>query len=163
MSTLDDMAHAAEVEAEVLRAIGHLSPAAAQEFLVALALKIRRCQPAPARGVTLPKLLASTITAKVEKPAPPTPTEDRRVDPTIGVRRSEKSRVFKLVELVKARGKIRVVDAKRTLAETAIDRDRLSASISYCLDRGVLRRDHENGEDWLSFVTMPDVEAPPPA
>jgi hypothetical protein len=40
MSTIDDLVHDAEVEAEVLRAISHMTPYVAQEFLVELAFKI---------------------------------------------------------------------------------------------------------------------------
>ena len=43
--SIDDLAFEAEVEAEVLRAVAGMTPARAQEFLLAIVLKIRRLIP----------------------------------------------------------------------------------------------------------------------
>jgi hypothetical protein len=47
MGTIDDLAHEMETEAEVLRAVSHMTPTAARELLLRLLLKIQRSCDAP--------------------------------------------------------------------------------------------------------------------
>jgi hypothetical protein len=121
---IDDLAHAAEVEAEVLRAVAHMTPAKAQEFLIAVALKIRRAAtPMAAPRVTLPKLLASVVPE-----SPPS--------------RVRGARSIAVVRHLRASGGCTSKDLRVALGgDDPNERDLISATLGHLYRRGIVERD----------------------
>ena len=131
--SLDELAHDAEVEAEVLRAVGYMTPARAQEFLMGLVLRIRRAQaPAacgPATSVTLPKLVASIVRL-------PEPGEATSWPPTTSPET--------IVEYVKANGPCKSSDILDGLMLSGPPRNRAHAVLNKCIhrDRSLIKNEH---------------------
>lgn len=155
--TIDDLAHTAELEAEVLRAVSHLSPAAAQEFLMSIILKIRRAS-GPRREPVLPKLLASTIVEQRPKAEPVASTTT--IKPLEAVEAPSYvrgTRTKDVVNLVRTRGEMSAGDIKTALAgSNGLERGRVHSTIYHLVERGVLRR----VGDMFSLATLdpPDVK-----
>jgi hypothetical protein len=136
--TLDDLAHLAETEAEVLRAVAHMTPSRAQVFLMELALKIRRAElPSPRRGmgagrggvqVTLPVLLASTIRAVETEPSLPLHPAPR--DGTQSAR---------ILDFVRASGSASMRDIRDAIGGKNLhERNRAGSLTTYLKSRGKL-------------------------
>ena len=145
MTTLDDLAHSLEVEAEVLRAISHMAPSVASDFLFALALKVRRVAnpttltkpnlerfdsngevaPSPI-CYTPPELPASpTVTAPPPQPEPPQPEPPKvpskegasaPLVPSAPEKRRYGARVEAIMEVVTRRGKVQRWDLQEEVA-----------------------------------------------
>lgn len=149
--SIDDLAHDAETEAEVLRAVAHMTPSRAQEFLVALVLKIRRAN-RPTTGITLPRLLASVIT---ETPA--APMSAPALTPTGQLFRGTTGQI---VAFIRLRGAVTSAEAAAHCgATTAIARNGISALMSALKRRGVLRL--EDGAWSLTQLDVPEETASP--
>jgi hypothetical protein len=135
---IDELAHEAETEAEVLRAVSHLSPRFAAEFLFRLALKVRRaCQPA----LSLPV----PVEAPPEEPETvPAPNALGRVHlPGYGRRGANGDGLpIRVLEFVRKQGKASVDEIKKAVgAETRDERTRVSGAIGQLAHRGLVRRD----------------------
>jgi hypothetical protein len=153
MMTLDDLAHLAETEAEVLRAVAHMTPSRAQVFLMEIALKIRRSEvavPVPVtaiagRGhkpITLPVLLASTLK---ELPRPvPFPAESTPAAHLTRPFPRDGSRSAHILNFVQTRGMATMTEIRDALGGANLgDRNRAGSLTKYLQTRGDLVLDEE--------------------
>lgn len=147
MSGIDDLAHDAEVEAEVLRAVTHMTPARAQEFLIGLVLKIKRAATPVRKGVvTLPKVLASSIA----------PEPEASTSGPVGEIRPTGTRTAEIIAHIRRVGRATSSEVSDALGLHGGDRASACATLSSLRRRGFLRKDG----DHFSLATLePELPA----
>lgn len=139
--SIDELAHDAETEAEVLRAVSHMTPRRAGRFLIGLAFKIRALAP-PVHAA--PPVRAASA-------APPEAAESRGMEPG-----SMNSRVY---EAIRTRGPIGSSEIKRALeAWTSAERQRVATAIGYLKTRGLVVAAESDEGPVLSATSTMDEE-----
>jgi hypothetical protein len=139
--TIDSLAHDAEVEAEVLRAVAHMPPARAQEFLIAIVLKIRRAAPVVvvAPISTEPRLPVALV--------PPPPVSAPRLMASVIQPRIKAGLPRDVVRFLRGRGEATAADILDGVGKRyGTERSNAMSTLAYMVRRGILtRRDGVEG------------------
>lgn len=122
---IDDLVHEAEVEAEVLRAVSHMAPQAAEEFLLRVALKIRHRRE-PEVEVT---------------PAKVSPAKESTIVTGLYTRRADA--VCSFLRRVGSATTGEVIDACLGTDKSSVERNRIRSCLYAMQTRGVLRKDDD--------------------
>jgi Penicillinase repressor len=134
---LDDLVYELEVETEVIRAISHLTPNQASEFLFKLALKIRRTC----------KLQDISITVKPQSETTAVPTEEPRSDPEPPLNLIKKGKGHqsqKIIDYLREKGPIQRCRLARELgAERGVPPNTVRSLIYQLMKKGILQQDHQ--------------------
>ena len=156
MKTIDELTHDAAAEAEILRAVSHMAPSAAQEFLLNVAPKIRRN---PHAGPILSKVLGATIVAHIPadtplpppepveapepityiKPVDPGPTQAAMADLT---KSFNGNRADEVIAYVTRHQPCAMIDIRNGCQkyDSSIERNRVNSTAYRLLGQGVLRK-----------------------
>jgi hypothetical protein len=148
IASIDDLAWRAEVEAEILRALSGMTSTQAQEFLLAVVLKIRRAH-LPVGEVTVPAV------SLVERPLMDRPSGILAVAELRGRIVELRGRVREIVDFIRLRGSASGTEvADHFKAEGTAKRSNIFAALCYLNRKGILRR-----EDGVWSLTVLDEEA----
>jgi len=153
VSSVDDLAHDAEVEAEILRAVSSMTPRRAVEFLLAVALKIRRSQePASSPALPGPEDLDSPPSGGVlgTPGRVQIPGATERGMPVDGT-------PYRVFDFVRRRGSATSSEVKDEFgARSRRERNAVIGALTRLVDRGLLRLDGET----YSVACEPDGGSP---
>lgn len=130
MKTIDELVHDAEVEADVLRAVSHMPSSAAQEFLLNVALKIRRASDGP-----------SLVTPPDSVETPPDPSiSSLQIEGTPSI--YDRNRTAEVLAFLEANGASTTNDVKYGCQrfDDAQERNRVGATIGRLQQSGQIRR-----------------------
>lgn len=138
--TIDDLVHDSETEAAVLRSVSHMTPERAQEFLLAVVLKIRRAQAPRVDLVVAPRSVAVEEPVSVQLP---------RVLASVAVRVNRRGRTGLIVEYLERVGSATAREVARAIQ--SLDIAKVSATLGVLVERGELEKSRREDDGVMVY------------